>query len=294
MSWGAIGGATVSVVGGSLLGGGGSSGGQSSSQNSGFDSFAGQSGLFNTSYDVDQDNLQSYVANGQLQDAQALGLGTANQFGGLAQNNQNSQLAQQAGAGFLGQLNEFDPMQVQQSQFNLLNPQMQEQFQQDRLAQENRQFAQGRLGSTGGAQDVQALRQAQGNQQNQLMFDSFGQGQQAQAQMAQLGGQLSQLDPQLSGMFQNVGNSGLQNALGIDAASLNQSQVAGSFSGQYGGGSQSGPSFNPLQTVGQGLVTSGAQGLGNAAAGLFTPGAPNTGIQNPGFAGNPAGNGYAR
>ena len=295
MAWGMIGGAAVATVGGALMGGGDPSGGQSGSQSNSYNNFGGTSGLFETGFDSGTGQLSSDIRNQGLASVQNQGIMNAGKFGALASNNQNSQLAQQAGAGFLGQLNEFDPMQVQQSQFNLLNPQMQQQFQQDRLGQENRQFAQGRLGSTGGAQDMQSLYQAQGNQQNQLMFDSFGQGQQAQAQLAQLGGQMSQLDPQLSGMFQNIGTSGLQNSLGIDAAALNQSQVAGGFAGSQGSGSKSGPSFNPLQTMGQGVMAAGANQMGQGLNGLFNNnGGGGSGVQNAGFNGNPAGNGFAR
>lgn len=48
-----------------------------------------------------------------------------------------------------------------------------------RTAQENRLFAQGRLGSTGGAGEMEALSRAQGQQDLGLMNQAFGQAQQA-------------------------------------------------------------------------------------------------------------------
>jgi hypothetical protein len=221
-------------------------------------------GLFGTSF---QDGNLQMSLDPQLQQLQQSGLFGAQQFMNQAQTNPNAALAGQLGEGFLGQLGTFNPMDVAQQQFGLLNPMLQEQFTQDRLGQESRQFAQGRLGSTGGAQDVQAMLGAQEDARRNLLFESYGQGLQGQQHLFNLGSGLSQLDPQLRGLFGNLANQALNVPLSLQQAGLNQAQIAGGLAG--------GAQFQPQQSMGQalgaGLINSGVQGLTGMAQGLFSP-----------------------
>ena len=83
------------------------------------------------------------------------------------------------------QIQNLNPLELQQSLYNqqlgLLAPEQERQS----LAQESRLLQQGRLGSTGGAGQMQALQEAQGQQRLGLLSNSYQQAQQTQDAMRQ-------------------------------------------------------------------------------------------------------------
>ena len=83
------------------------------------------------------------------------------------------------------QIQNLDPMELQQQLYNqqlgLLQPEQERQA----LTQESRLLQQGRLGSTGGAGQMQALEEAQGQQRLGLLSNSYQQAQQTQDAMRQ-------------------------------------------------------------------------------------------------------------
>jgi len=83
------------------------------------------------------------------------------------------------------QIQDLDPMELQQQLYNqqlgLLQPEQERQA----LTQESRLLQQGRLGSTGGAGQMQALEEAQGQQRLGLLSNSYQQAQQTQDAMRQ-------------------------------------------------------------------------------------------------------------
>lgn len=83
------------------------------------------------------------------------------------------------------QIQDLDPMELQQQLYNqqlgLLAPEQERQS----LAQESRLLQQGRLGSTGGAGQMQALQEAQGQQRLGLLSNSYQQAQATQDAMRQ-------------------------------------------------------------------------------------------------------------
>ena len=83
------------------------------------------------------------------------------------------------------QIQNLDPMELQQQLYNqqlgLVAPEQERQS----LAQESRLLQQGRLGSTGGAGQMQALEEAQGQQRLGLLSNSYQQAQQTQDAMRQ-------------------------------------------------------------------------------------------------------------
>lgn len=100
----------------------------------------------------------------------------------------------QASQGALGQaqqaygaLGSFDPYQAAEMQFqrleSILNPERQRQQE----ALQSQLYAQGRLGSTGGALSEQAYNQAVQQQQSQNLYNAFLQAQQTQQNLAGLG-----------------------------------------------------------------------------------------------------------
>ena len=83
------------------------------------------------------------------------------------------------------QIQNLDPMELQLQLYNqqlgLLQPEQERQA----LTQESRLLQQGRLGSTGGAGQMQALEEAQGQQRLGLLSNSYQQAQQTQDAMRQ-------------------------------------------------------------------------------------------------------------
>lgn len=269
MSFGAIGGAVAATVVGSALGGGGG-GSEGAPQPVRALPFASQNNLFSTQ--LDRRGNAVMAARGDINDLQFENLFAAREFQDMARNNRTADLAGQQGFNFLRSLGGFAPEDIMQQQFNILNPLLQREQQRQTLDQEARLFAQGRLGSTGGARDIEALAQGQGDATARLLADSFGLGLQGRQQQANLGIALSQLDPQLRGLFQNVSGAALGNALSIQDAARNQfATIAGAMGagGQTGAGSP----LTTSQAVGAGLVNAGIEGITGAVGGLFQPSA---------------------
>ena len=247
MSFGAIGGAIGSAVVGSALGGGGGGGGSSQAQTPTPIDISG-GGLFDTT------GKGQISLTPEMQAIQQQLLGTAGGQG------QFQQQAGQLGAGFLGQVGEFDPFAAAQTQFGRMEDILAPQRDQQRLAQESRLFSQGRLGSTGGSQQQQALENVFSQQQAQNLAQALGQAQDIQGQQIERGAFLSQIP-------QAQQTQALQNLLGIQKGGLSQLQA-----GLSGGGSTTTttpPGFDPLGMMGTGLMTSGAEQLGQQLQGAF-------------------------
>ena len=117
------------------------------------------------------------------------------------------------------QIQDLNPLELQQSLYNqqlgLLAPEQERQS----LAQESRLLQQGRLGSTGGAGQMQALQEAQGQQRLGLLSNSYQQAQQTQdarrqREMQDLAAimQLGSIPGQYAGQSLNFANQRAQNA----------------------------------------------------------------------------------
>jgi hypothetical protein len=119
-----------------------------------------------------------------------------------------------------GQIQDLNPLELQKSlyeqQYGLLQPQQER----ETLEQESRLLQQGRLGSTGGAGQMQALQEAQGQQRAGLMAGSYGVAQQTMDSMRQR----EMMDR--------------QQALGIGALPMQYANISGAMAGLMGGGAQ--------------------------------------------------------
>ncbi len=156
------------------------------------------------------------------------------------------------------------PEDVMMQQYGLIAPMLEDSFLNDRLAMENRQFAQGRLGSTGGANEFGELFESQGNTRARAMFDAFGQGLQTQNQMFNIGSGMLQLNPALRNAFQTMASNNLNNILNMNNAMLETARVGGGLNGAgVGGGSSTAGGFNAGQAIASGLIKSGTEGLTN-------------------------------
>lgn len=268
MAWAAIGGAVAtSVIGGTLSSGGGP--GTPAQSNTQVNPFGVSGGLFGGS-GFGEDGSVNFNLDPQLAQLQGQGLNQSNQFGNLALNNAGSQGAFNLGQQFMGQLNETNPLALQNTLFQQQAGLLQPQFQQQQLDQEGRLFAQGRLGSTAGANQQEALLNSQNNTFGQLLANAFQQSQGQQQQTAGLAGQFSQLNPQLAGMFQQLGTGGLNNALNINQGNIDTLALGGDLNTQTTSTGALGPEANnPLSA---GLIASGAGGIGTGLGGLFQGG----------------------
>ena len=118
------------------------------------------------------------------------------------------------------QIQDLNPLELQQSlydqQYGLLQPQQE----QEMLAQESRLLQQGRLGSTGGAGQMQALQEAQGQQRAGLLANSYATAQQTMDSMRQR----EAMDT--------------QNALAIGQLPMNYANTSAQMAGLMGGASQ--------------------------------------------------------
>ena len=124
----------------------------------------GVSGLFGT-FGYDEQGGSTMALSGDLQAQYDALMGRAGQTG--------------------QQIQDLNPLELQQSlydqQMGLLQPQQEQQT----LDQEARLLQQGRLGSTGGAGQMQALAEAQGQQRAGLLASSYGTAQQTLDSMRQ-------------------------------------------------------------------------------------------------------------
>ena len=166
-----------------------------------------------------------------------------------------SPLGQQAtdlAGGLFGQAG-TDPNVMAQQQFqrmeDILNPMRDQQ----RAEQESRLFAQGRLGSTGGALDQQAFEQAIQQQQAQGLFDAMGQAQDIQGNQMNRGLALGQFAPQQQ-------TQALQNLLNMQQGAQSQ------LTGQGVQTQMQQPTFG--QQIGTGLMMGGTSLMGQGVQGI--------------------------
>ena len=124
------------------------------------------------------------------------------------------------------QIQDLNPLELQQSlydqQYGLLQPQQEQQT----LDQESRLLQQGRLGSTGGAGQMQALQEAQGQQRAGLMANSYATAQQTMDSMRQREAMDTQNALAIGNLPMNYANTSAQMA-GLTGAA-----------GQYAGNAQ--------------------------------------------------------
>jgi hypothetical protein len=218
-------------------------------------------------------------ASGALLDLQGGLFGSSGNFLSMAENNSAADLAGQMGMDFLSSLGAFSPEEIMELQFNILNPLLSEQQEQDRLALEGRLFSQGRLGGTGGNLEFGTLLDSQEDSRRKLLADSLGLGLASQAQQFNIGSGLLQLDPALRSMFMGLSSEALTGGLNI------QNTASGLFSSlaaaQGGGGSAVSP-LSPGAALGAGLVNSGIGGITTGLEGLFNS-QPSAGLTRPLF-----------
>ena len=212
------------------------------------------------------------------------GLFNAGTFLDQAANSEAADIARSLGVDFLNQVGATDPLAVAQNQFDLISPLLQSQFDEQNLDFENRLFAQGRLGSTEGARDINAIRDSQNDARRALLADSFQQGLAAQAHVANLGTSFAQLDPQLRGLFTNLASNSANIPLAFQNAALQQAQLGGALAGAQTSGTLSSPGQSITNQIGAGLVNSGVNQLNTGLNNVFTNfanrdpgGAPNRG-----------------
>ena len=155
----------------------------------------GVSGLFGT-FGYDEQGGSKMALSGDLQSQYDALMGRAGQTGQQIQN--------------------LNPLELQKSlyeqQYGLLQPQQER----ETLEQESRLLQQGRLGSTGGAGQMQALQEAQGQQRAGLLASSYGVAQQTLDSMRQR----EAMDR--------------QNALGIGALPMNYANTSAQMAGLLG------------------------------------------------------------
>lgn len=139
----------------------------------------------------------------------------------------------------------------------------------ERVQQEARLFAQGRLGTTGGAQEQEALRTAQGRTRLQQAVQAITGSRQQAAQARSQANQALQtaLGLTKAGIEGQTGlqQTGLQNILGISQQQLEQLQTAGALSGLNAQASGGGGVGGALGGLAGGALGSFAGPLGTAA-----------------------------
>ena len=155
----------------------------------------GVSGLFG-SFGYDEQGGSTMALSGDLQSQFDALMGRAGQTG--------------------QQIQDLNPLELQKSlyeqQYGLLQPQQER----ETLEQESRLLQQGRLGSTGGAGQMQALQEAQGQQRAGLLAGSYATAQQTMDSMRQR----EAMDR--------------QQALGIGALPMQYANVSGAMAGLMG------------------------------------------------------------
>ena len=188
-----------------------------------------------------------------------------------------------AGRGFLDQLNMFDPNQATSARFDQLEALLEPKRQQQRQAQEAQLLRQGRLGSTGGSLQQQALEEAFSQQQLQNLLSASGEARAQQQNLLGLGTGLGQeafgrasgltnLGISQGGMFTSAGGqlSGMGGQLGSLYGQLGglagQTANIGGMFGQLG--AQQAGFGNQLANFGMGLEQLGLQRQ-QQQAGLF-------------------------
>ena len=271
---------------GSFLGGGGNSSANDTQER--FKGFSTTGGLFDAGLTkVKKGNdIVDFGINGPIGNLQDQ---LINSSTGLFGQSGNADIAGNLGAQFLNNVGSTDPLELQRALFSQISPQLIDQQQQDFLGLEGRLFGQGRLGSTGGSRDLGTLFSEQEDARQRLLFDTFGQAQAAQNQQTNLGMALSQLDPQLRGLFSGIGNEQLAAALGIQQAADANFRTGAQIGGasriaelNSGGADVSGL----FPQIGSGLMASGIDQIGSGVNNIFSPQARPDPLR---FAGNNAG-----
>lgn len=151
--------------------------------------------------------------------------------------------AQAPGAGFLSQLQEFDPYQAAETQFGRLEEILDPGRERARGSLEARLLSQGRLGSTGGGVQQEGLETAIEQSRRQGLFDAFGQAQQTQQNLLGLGTGLNQQQMQRAAQQQALGlgqagfltgaGAGLE-GLGLSRQQMQQQLGLGALGGATG------------------------------------------------------------
>jgi hypothetical protein len=131
-----------------------------------------------------------------------------------------------AGQGFLGQLGSYDPQQVAADRYAQLQAIMAPQRAREQSSAESRLLAQGRLDSSGGALQLEGLRNAQLSQDAQLADRQFTEAQAAQIAMANLGQNLTGAGAGMYGSLLGTGLQQAQGAQGLNAPLLNLLQLS--------------------------------------------------------------------
>ena len=188
----------------------------------------GVSGLFGT-FGYDEQGGSTMALSGDLQAQYDALMGRAGQTGQQIQN--------------------LNPLELQKSlyeqQYGLLQPQQER----ETLEQESRLLQQGRLGSTGGAGQMQALQEAQGQQRAGLLASSYGVAQQTLDSMRQREMMDRQNALQIGGLPMNYANTSAQMAgLMGPAGQYGGTQAAGAAVGL--GGTQANYWANMMEQFG--------------------------------------------
>lgn len=136
------------------------------------------------------------------------------------------------GQGFLGQLGTFDPMQAAGEQFGRMESILAPGRQLQTEGLESKLLRQGRLGSTGGSLQQQALSGAHEQSRTQGLYDAFGQAQAAQQNLLGMGQGLTSLGLPMAGYGQQQGMQNLQQMIGLEQLPLQQLQMGGGFGTQ--------------------------------------------------------------
>ena len=251
MAWAAVGGGVAMGVTGHLLGGGGdSSANDTQEQYVGYNT---QGGLFDPrlikGVKGESDDTLDFGVGGDIGALQNQLVGGSGNLFGQGQNWWDS-------------LGSSNPFETQQRLYDQLSPQMIDQQNQDFFDMEGRIFGQGRLGSTGGSDQLNALSDSHQDARSRLLFDTFGQGLQAQAHQGNM-----------AGLFGNAGNQQLLAALGIQGGANDSTRLATLLGGasrisEHSGGQPVGQG-GFFDSLGTGLMTNGINQVNSGVNGMF-------------------------
>lgn len=169
--------------------------------------------------------------------------------------------ATQAGAGFLNQLQTYDPFAATEEQFNRMEAILEPGRARSREALEGKLLRQGRLGSTGGSLSEQGLEAAIEESRRANLAGAFGEAMNAQRQLADLGTGVGAFgtdieNTQLQRMLQGLGT-----ATSLEAMPFELAQLAATLSGQ-----RSSHQLNAAQ------LNQNSGGFGNILSGALSSG----------------------
>jgi hypothetical protein len=242
---------------------GGNDSGTAATSNSRTKDFTTEGGLFNTQLAGGELTMGQTE---QLAGIQGQNLTNAGAFGQQQMNDPLAQQFTQASGQFLGQA-QADPFAAQQQLFNQQNQMLMPLQEQQRMAQESRLFAQGRLGSSGtlsGSAEQEALMRAQAQQTQGLFASSFNDAQAQQAQLGSMANMFGQAGIQRQGAIGAMSGEQLRQAMLIESAAQQQAKISG---GIFRTSNMTGESGGP-NALGAGMMAGGVDSLG----GLFDSG----------------------